>query len=162
MPMGVVMLGLVNGCDGLPKDNFGTLERIRSQKLIRVGAAEEPPWVEIEGEAVEGVEAKLVEAFARTQEARVQWTRGSQSALAERLHKKQLDIVVGGFDDKTPLDKKMVLTQPYVTARNAEGKKTKRVLAVMPGESRLLFALDSFLLGDKEAKSIAATVGELP
>lgn len=127
-----------------------------------MGAAEQPPWVEFDGEHVRGVEAQLVEAFAHKLGARVQWSRGPQLELAKRLHHKQLHLLIAGFDDKAPVSEHVAFTQPYVEAEDLEGKTAKHVLTAMPGESRLLYELDTFLLQDAKAKEIAATAGTLP
>lgn len=143
-----------SACSELPRDNYGTLERIRREHVLRVGAAENRPWVEPQSDDVRGLEAELVQSFARQHGARVEWTRGPQIELAERLHDRQLDILIAGLRANTPLHAKLALTRPYATTRDPDGSSADRVLAVMPGESQLLYQLDRFLLDDARAEAV--------
>jgi polar amino acid transport system substrate-binding protein len=143
-----------SGCAALPRDNYGTFERIHSEHVLRVGATEDPPWVKRSGGAIAGFEAELIRTFAARHRARVDWSWGTQIKLAERIHRKQLDVLIAGLEDDTPLQGKIVLTRPHATTREPDGETVRHVIAVMPGESRLLYELDSFLLNDAGALRI--------
>jgi hypothetical protein len=51
---------LLIGCDALPRDSAGALNRVRGGEL-RVGVADHPPWVRFEGGRVAGLEPELIE-----------------------------------------------------------------------------------------------------
>ena len=147
---------LAAGCDAVPRDSKGALERIRQSGELRVGVTHDPPWGTLEGGRVAGgIEPAIVEQFAASVGARPRYTTGSESELMEALHARKLDVVAAGLDKSTPHKKRGALTQAYLKTRIAsapagEKPKTKqRVLAVTQGESRLLYTLDRFLLERK-------------
>ena len=135
---------LLVGCDNLPRDNAGALERVIGGEL-RVGVVENPPWVHWQDGAASGLEPELIASWAKSINARVLWRRGSEAELVEALNRRELDVMAAGLDSKTPYAAKLALTQPYVEVEERGGKKKKHLLAVTPGESALLFALDRFL-----------------
>ena len=65
--------------------------------------------------------------------------------LAEALHRREIDVLAGGLHQNTPYAAKLALTQPYTEVEDPHGNTRRLVLAVTPGESALLFALDQFL-----------------
>jgi len=130
---------LPTGCD-LPRDPEGTLERARGGTL-RVGAATAPPWVVHRTDGrVAGVEAELVNEFARTLGARVEWHRGPADELLEQLRKRELDVVIAGLTTTTPWKTHVGITRPYRIDEEHE-----RVLAVAAGENATLVALDRLI-----------------
>lgn len=139
------MLAL-GGCDlsALPKEPAGTTERILTTHVLRAGAAENPPWVRIEGGEPKGIEPAMVRAFAASLGARVQWTVNGETPLAEKLEKQELDILVSGATARSPWAKKLATSQPY-----ANGEGGKRVLFAATGENQILLRLDRFLAADK-------------
>ncbi len=138
---------LLSGCDALPRDSVGTLRRVQSGGELRVGVADNPPWVRFDGERVRGIEPELIEGWAKTMGARVRFRRGAEAELVEALHRRELDVMAAGFDSKTPHAPRIGPTQPYVAVEDRHGKKKKHVLAVTQGESALLLSLDRFLAG---------------
>jgi polar amino acid transport system substrate-binding protein len=106
-----VLLALM-ACD-LPRDNEGTLERVRGGEL-RVGVAQHPPWVRIEGERVAGIEPALIEEWAQSLGSRVRWVRGSEAELVEALERREIDILAAGLTEKTPYAPRMGVTQPFL------------------------------------------------
>ena len=62
----LLLSGLLSGCGlDVPTDPDGTLERVRSEGTLRVGASPRPGWVELTGGAdPRGREPDLVTAFA--------------------------------------------------------------------------------------------------
>ena len=140
-----LLLGLLLiGCDSLPRDNAGALERVSGGEL-RVGVVENPPWVHWQDGAASGLEPELIASWAKSIDARVLWRQGSEGELVEALNRRELDVIAAGLDSTTPYAAKLALTQPYVDVEERGGKKKKHLLAVTPGESALLFALDRFL-----------------
>ena len=128
------------GCD-LPRDPEGTLERARGG-VLRAGAAEAAPWVvrRAGGGRPAGPEAELVEAFARSIDARVEWHWGSSDELLRRLEHRELDVVVAGLTARTPWKTHVGVTRPWRKQGDDE-----RVLAVAAGENATLVALDRLI-----------------
>jgi polar amino acid transport system substrate-binding protein len=108
-----------------PRDPEGTLDRVRGGQM-RIGLIESDPFVRFEDGEADGVEVTLIERFARRLDARVAFTRGSESELIEALHQRELDVVIGGLTLDSPWEKEVALSRPYVT--------TKTVVALRPGQ----------------------------
>ena len=125
----------------MPRDADHTLDRVRGHEL-RIGVTDHPPWVELHGEAVNGVEPSLVSELARGLGSRTTFRRGSESDLLEALRRGQLDLVAAGLDDTSPWKGRVALTRPYY-ADSATGKK--HVLAVRAGENAWLVHVETFL-----------------
>lgn len=141
---------LLIGCDAIPRDSAGALNRVRGGEL-RGGVADHPPWVRFEDGRVAGLEPELIEAWAKELGARVSWKPGAEAELIEALHHREIDVLAAGLDSKTPYKSELGLTQPYVDVEDRHGSKKKHVLAVTPGESALLFSLDQFLAARDKA-----------
>lgn len=140
----VALAVLLSGCTSIPRDSAGSLNRIRLGEL-RAGAAHAPPWVVVADDGVRGLEAELIAAWAAELDARVRWESAGEAELVERLRRRELDVVIAGFEGGSPFAAQVAFTQPYLEAEDRYGSTRKRVLAVMPGESALLFSLDRFL-----------------
>jgi polar amino acid transport system substrate-binding protein len=142
----LVLLALCLGACDLPRDPEGTLERARGGTL-RAGAAEAAPWVVRRGSGGRpaGPEAALVEEFARSIDARVEWQWASGDELLRRLEKRELDVVVSGLTAKSPWKAHVALTRPWRKDGDVE-----RVIAVAAGENATLVALDRFIEGRLE------------
>lgn len=141
-----VVIQVTAAC-GMPRDPEGSFDRIRRDGVLRAGITEREPWT--------SAEAAVVTAFAQAIGARVEWHRASESALFEALETFELDIAVGGFTADNPSAPKLGMTRPYV-----EADGNKHVIAVAPGENRLLFEFDRMLRS--QAASIAARTGGKP
>lgn len=148
----VAVLGVlvaVSGCAGsFPVDTEDSLQRIRTEKVLRAGASHHPPQVVHPtgpGADPTGAEADLVTAYADHLGARVEWTVGSETSLVEALHAGDLDIAVAGFEATTPWSADVALTRPYATGAGREGRKVDRVLATRAGENSLLVDLERWL-----------------
>lgn len=138
----LVSFALLASC-GLPRDPEGTSKRLSSSHELRVGASEGASRDNSAG-GPQGTEGDLVRRFAASKGARIQWVHGSETVLAQALEEHRLDLVIGGFEKKTPWSSTVGLSQPYTT----DGTGKKRVLLVAPGENGFLLALDRFLAGD--------------
>lgn len=102
---------LLTAC-GIPRDVEGTLERVQGGTM-RVGITENAPWTDLSSGRPEGVEVDLMESFAVTLQAQVEWFDGSQAELLRALEKRELDVVVGGFTADDPWAQMVTFTQPY-------------------------------------------------
>jgi polar amino acid transport system substrate-binding protein len=121
----------------LPRDADGTLHRVRNG-VLHAGYTENPPWVT----DTAGVERRLVEEFAKTLGARVQWTRASESRLIEDVHERKLDLVVGGLTRDGTWITKAAPTRPF--HRDSVARKD-HVWAAPPGENAWLVSIEKFL-----------------
>lgn len=111
---------VLGGCQ-YPRDPEGTLERVRGGTL-RVGISPSEPWVVLaENEPPAGVEVELVQEFARTLDAEVEWVKGSESDLMEALAGRQLDLVIAGLTRRSVWMNEAALTRPFVTVQSVIG-----------------------------------------
>src|SRR5688500_3283109 len=108
-----IVAALLCGCQ-FPRDTEGTLDRVRGG-VMRVGVTHVEPWVKLEGGEPAGVEVELLQRFARTLDARVEWVEGSESELMEALHGRQLDVVIAGLTRRSEWQRVAALTRPFVT-----------------------------------------------
>jgi polar amino acid transport system substrate-binding protein len=104
------------GCE-FPRDPEGTLDRVRGG-VMRVGVTPAEPFVRLNdaGEPT-GVEVELVERFAGTLDARVEWVTGSESDLMEALAGRRLDVVIAGLTRQSEWRRVVALTRPYLTTQ---------------------------------------------
>jgi len=113
-----IVLGTA-GCD-LPRDSSGTLDRVR-HGTMRVGVVTNPPWVTDSAAPATGVEQQLVQELAARVNARVEWVRRPEAELLLALHKRELDLVIGGLTSSVPWQKQVAFTKPYYTDTIAVG-----------------------------------------
>jgi polar amino acid transport system substrate-binding protein len=120
-PVVLVLLvtAAATGC-GLPRDPEGTLERVRGGTM-RVGVVVHEPFTRVVDGTPSGTEVELVQEFAGTLGAQVEWTPGTEAELMEALGKRELDLVIGGISAKTPYGSHVALSRPYLRARLTVG-----------------------------------------
>jgi polar amino acid transport system substrate-binding protein len=111
----LMAIALCSGCQ-FPQDPEGTLDRVRGG-VMRVGVTPAEPWVKLDGPEPAGVEVELVERFAESLGARVEWVEGSESDLMEALHGGQLDVVIAGLTRQSAWAREAALTRPYLTTQ---------------------------------------------
>lgn len=141
----LVAVLMVCGCvTHYPADPAGTLQRVTGGTL-RVGASHNEPFVSVTGSTPSGREVELVNAYARTLNAKVAWTFGGEEELVDQLEHGRLDLVIGGLTEKTPWQSKVGLTKPYAETTDEFGQQDKHVMAVRMGENAFLLNLDEFL-----------------
>jgi ABC-type amino acid transport substrate-binding protein len=142
---GVVLAAvLLTGCGmQIPSDPDGTLDRATGH-VLRVGASPDGALVhETSAGAVAGTEAELVEEFAASIDASVEWSIGSEETLVTKLEDGDLDLVIGGMTDATPWIVKAGITRGYPGIDGADGRPL--VWLVPLGENRLLSTIETFL-----------------
>lgn len=137
----------VTGC-GIPHDASHTLEHVRGGTL-RVGIVENDPWVIDRGASVEGTEGRFVSGVASAIGARIEWVRQPEFELIRALHNREVQLVIGGFDNRVPWGREVAFTRPYL--KTADGKA--HVLAAPPGENAWLMLLDEQLARFKPKQS---------
>jgi polar amino acid transport system substrate-binding protein len=124
----VILAALLSGCQ-YPRDPEGTLDRVRGG-VLRVGVTPADPWVMLNDDgAPTGVEVELVERFADTLDARVEWVAGSETDLMGALHGRQLDIVVAGLTRRSVWAHEAALTRPYLTTQVVVAAPDERTAA---------------------------------
>jgi ABC-type amino acid transport substrate-binding protein len=147
-----VLLPLMLGGCGLPRDPEHTTERIAAMHELRVGVTYNQPWTNSQSAEPTGIEPDLVRSFAAGIGAKVAWTRGSDTALAQALKNGKIDIAIGGFDAQTPWKSITGVSQPVTETRD----KKKHVFLAAPGENRFILTLDRFLTEQMRASKLSA------
>lgn len=146
----VLVVTMLSACAiEVPADPEGTLNNVTGA-VLRVGATENAPWVDVPdgtpGDVVPtGSEAALVESFAQSLGAEISWLTGSEATLVGALERGEIDMVIGGFDAQTLWSKKAAVTVPYLESPGPDGP-IKHVMLVRMGENRFLVTLERFLL----------------
>lgn len=139
-----LMTIVLSGC-GIPADPEGTLDRV-TDGTLRVGVSHNPPWTETAASGdPAGAEVRLVEQFAESLGADVEWTELSEARLIAALERGELDLVVAGLVEDTPWTDAAAITRPYTEARDAEGRTQRHVMAARMGENAFLVQLERFL-----------------
>lgn len=111
----VLFASLAPACTSRPVDPEGTLERVTGGTL-RVGVSHNEPWATAE-DPPEGIEVELVERFASSIDAQIEWFPGTEEGLFAALRHGELDLVIGGFGAKNPFTSEVAFTHPYFTSR---------------------------------------------
>jgi hypothetical protein len=101
----------------------------------------------------------LVRTLAHELGAGVVWIRGTESDLLRALHRRELDLVVGGLTADSPWKAKVALTRPYYTDSAARPTPLKRVLAAPAGENAWLVRVERLL---REQRSSLAALHPAP
>jgi len=139
----------LSGCGiSIPTDPEGTLEKVTGGEL-RIGASPDRGLVDVDAATPTGPLADLADEFAATLDASPEWTIGSEETLVGMLEAGDLDLVVGGFTEKTPWIDKAGITRGYSGIPGTDGRKI--VMLVPLGENAFLSDLERFL--DKEVGS---------
>jgi polar amino acid transport system substrate-binding protein len=107
------LLFIITACADLPRDQKDTLKHIQHSQRLRVGLIENPPWVIRSGDEPAGVEVELIKRFASEIGAEPEWSWGGEEKLLSALEKFELDLVLGGFGDKTPWKTRIGMTSPF-------------------------------------------------
>lgn len=143
----IASVSMVTGCAAIPADPHGTLERV-SGGTLHVGVSPNGEFATVDGDAVEGREVAVVEDFADSLDAEIEWTVGSEEALVRALERLDLDLVIAGLTDATPWLAHAGVTRPYGEFTDEEGRTHKLVMLVPMGENAFLTSLETFLTND--------------
>lgn len=139
----MLVAGALAGCGlRIPADVDGTLDRASGGEL-RVGASASEQLVRLTGDSVAGPLPELVEGFADSIGADIEWSLGSEEELVDALEDGSIDLAIGGMTDRTPWSDRAGVTRGYSGVSGADGKSI--VVLVPMGENALLFALESYL-----------------
>lgn len=97
----------LSGCGSIPRDPDGTLDRVRSQRLFRVGLIADG------GSAVGASEAAaFVAAVSRATGARPAVRQGASEPLLLDLEAGKLDLVIGAVSPKSPWAAEVAILRP--------------------------------------------------
>jgi ABC-type amino acid transport substrate-binding protein len=142
----------LTGCGlTIPTDPDGTLESVRGGTL-RVGASPNGELVIADdSNSVSGSEAELIETFADTLDANIEWTVASEETLVRGLENDELDVVIAGMTDATPWVDMAGVTRPYREVTASDGSTHKLVMLVPMGENAFITELETFLSESGEA-----------
>jgi len=147
---------LLGGCGvQIPTDPSGTLDAVQGG-VLRAGVTPNGEWVRMDENEPTGSEIDALTRFAKSLDADVEWTVGSEQALVRGLEDGELDVVAGGLTDHTPWTNKAGMTRPYAEATLADGSTVELVMLVPLGENAFVSTLETFLTDE------AARVGTAP
>ena len=126
----VGLLAALAGCDAYPRDMAGTLDRVESQKVVRVGLIGHPG-----GEADRALTFSFLARLARATGASPQIVAGSAEPLLLQLDADRLDLVIGEIAPDSPWIAEVAVIEPLAVrpvgdreiglspiARNGENK----------------------------------------
>jgi ABC-type amino acid transport substrate-binding protein len=137
---------VMTGCGvQVPVDPDGTYEQVVGG-VLRVGASPDGELIRVDGGEVTGTEATLVEEFAASHDADVEWTISGEEQLVGHLERGELDLVVGAITDETPWVDRAGTTRAYTGIPGSGG--IALVMLVPLGENRFLSELELFLDGE--------------
>lgn len=139
----LILILILLSCDRYPRDTYDTYEEVRNGVLL-AGYTENPPWIYSSPAGPDGIEAKIIEGFAESLGARVEWVQMNEQALLEELEHRNLHVVVSGLTENSPWTKRIAATGGYL-----EHNGRKHIIAVPPGEHRFLLELQTFINQNK-------------
>ncbi len=137
------MTAALAGCGiSVPADPDGTLQTVSGGEL-RVGVSSEEGLADVSGDTADGPLIDLVDDFAESIDAEIEWTVGSEETLVSLLEEGDLDLVVGGLTDQTPWADRVGVTRGY---HGIEGAEDRAIVMFVPlGENAFLTELEGFL-----------------
>jgi ABC-type amino acid transport substrate-binding protein len=139
----------VAGCSvRVPTDPDGTLDRVRSAGILRAGASPAGDALTVTDATPSGPLVELVDRFAASEGAEVEWTVGGEEELVGRLEAGALDLVAGDFSEQTPWVDQVSVTRGI---RGVDGLGDRPVVMLLPlGENAMQAALEVFIDSEVE------------
>lgn len=139
---------ILSACTAIPADPDDTLRRATGGTLHAGASMSEGLVTDAAGEP-SGPLIDLVDGFAASIDADVEWTVGSEEDLVKGLETGSLDVAVGGMTSDTPWIDRAGMTRGYPGIPGADGREI--VMFVPLGENAMLTALETYL--DTEVSS---------
>lgn len=121
--MCIVLSLTLMGCR-YPQNVERSMSDIEGETLF-IGITENPPWVIATAAGPQGVDIDLLDRFAESLDATIEWHWGSENELLQALQHHQLDIVAGGLTSNTRLGQLAATTRPYYTTHHVIGMATR-------------------------------------
>lgn len=103
----LAVLLLLGGCDAVPADLAGTLERVRGERHYKVGRI-----APAQGALAPERAQALLDRLSRATGARASIEHGAAEPLLTRLEEGELDLVVGEFAETSPWAAQVTITEP--------------------------------------------------
>lgn len=145
----LALLLILFSCD-IPRDSKNSFKKAKQKGLI-VAYQENPPWAATAADgAPEGVEVELIKDFARFNNFRIKWKTGLIEEIMSDLTNYKTNVAIGGIKKNSLWRKKAAFSVSWAITYGDKGEKEERVLAVSPGENKLLHKLDQFILQKRE------------
>ncbi|MEO2063892.1 MAG: hypothetical protein ABGW97_12985 [Christiangramia sp.] len=132
----VLLAFLVTACN-FPKDPENTFENAQEHQL-KIGVTENIPFT---NKNEEGKEIDFLKEFGRSEKLETEFIFGSESDLIEKLEKREIAILAGGFEKNTIWVKKAGLSRSYDSIH---------VFLIPKGENKLLQHLELFIHKNKQ------------
>lgn len=126
---------LLAGCNGLPRDTAGTLDRIHARGDIRIGIVVDPAGEPQPARA-------LMARVSHDAGARASLVPGSAEPLLVALEQGRLDLVIGPFAEESPWAARVTLAPP-VAGRREGGTPILTRAAIRNGENRWAMLVES-------------------
>lgn len=127
-----ITISFLAGCENYPRDMAGTLQNIEQTGVVRVGV-------------VEGQDLVSVSPFLRhlqvSTHSKVRIVRSQSDILIAALETGQIDLVVGQFDNKSPLATEVSFLEPLESAKVGKNMISLRPVA-RNGENRWIMRLE--------------------
>ena len=136
--VGLAWSALQLSCD-IPKDPNDSYKDAKTHGL-KIGVVNVED-TEIQRHLLLQKEIELLRGFAEKHQLSTKETKGTESELLGLLEDGQLQMVVGGFDEKTVWKEKAALSKPY---------DSTHVVALPKGENALIFAFESYILNNND------------
>lgn len=114
-------------CSELPKDPDGTLERVRTSKVLRTGIILEA------GNSADSVHRRFLRRVAGETGSQPRIITGSAEQLLPKIERGELDIVVGRFGPSTPWTTRVTIVP---AAEETDEEETASAAIVRNGENR--------------------------
>lgn len=134
------------GCDSLPKDPEGTLDRVRAEHVFRVGLIASG-----DNRFQSERERDFLLRVARAANARPAIVEGSAEPLLVELADGRLDLVIGMLSPESPWVGRVAVLRPL--GETVRGAKALLVPIARNGENRWIMLLE------REARDVAAEGG---
>lgn len=128
----LLLLSSLAGCDALPHDPNGTIDRVRQSHTIRVGLA---------GPAMPQQARALLAALAQQKSARIDLRTGSLEPLIVELDADRVDLVIAEVAKRTPW-KKLVAPGPPLLIRGEGRERTEWRALMKNGENRWIMQVE--------------------
>lgn len=135
---------LCGGCASLPRDTDNWTAQIQAARTLEVGVVQEPGEAGTRG--ISAQEAAIVEKLAKRLGANVRWREGNLLELMHALEEREIPLVAAEVRVDSPYAQTVGMSRPY-----GEKDKTKRCIAVAPGQNRLLLMLDTIIADSEKA-----------
>ncbi|HEX9955188.1 MAG TPA: hypothetical protein VGB48_08255 [Allosphingosinicella sp.] len=142
LPFCVLAL-LLSGCGDYPRDPEETLQRVKTERVFRVGVAGPVGVGQMEAELGE-----LLQRLGQRTRARPQLEQGPAEPLLDRLEKGELDLVLGRFEKKSPWSTLVTFSPPLRVEKS--GKTVIHLTAVMRNGENAWISLV-----EREARDVA-------